>query len=216
MQYNDNLKGNADSAISNAITRINACKKSTNIKIPSDFAGAGTIRTAIEMINGVSLSGIQREFKGAISELEANESEEKARAVGFKFNLRGSNLSRSNRSTIGIKNAKHIKEQKEDWRTEMEKEKKVRHRYAIEAKTQKQWIEGIEEDHNYMLNHPDIYRYGNSNTFPPCEWEIGLDGKPVKYTASNRLVSRQLYEWGYKDMGRRRTRCYKCGMDEES
>ena len=113
MQYNSNIKGSANSAISNAITRINACKSSANIIIPSDFEGAGTIRRAIEIIKGVSLSGIQQDFRNAINELEANESEEKARASGFSFKVGGSNLSRlsnttgSNSSNYSVKNDNH-------------------------------------------------------------------------------------------------------------
>ena len=112
MQYNENRKRSANSAISNAITRINACKKSTNIKIPSDFEGAGTIRAAIEMIKGVSISGIQQDFRSAINELEANESEEKARASGFNFkvgvsNLLSLSLNSSNRMSYETKKDNH-------------------------------------------------------------------------------------------------------------
>ena len=190
-QYDRNLKKNANDKLSTAMGKLNGIK-SFQIDIPSDFEGAGLIQRILDIINNISIGGIIERFESATEEAEAQERQSEKNASGFVF--RGGMSFGSNYATRG----------EIDWRNEMEQEKKVRHRYAIEAKTKKEWLDGILEDHDYVLKHPGIYRYGNSGTFPPCEWEIGLDGKPIKYTSCNRLVSRQLYEWGYTEMGRRR------------
>ena len=50
-----------------------------------------------------------------------------------------------------------------------------------------------------VYENRNIYRYGDSKTLPPCDWQV-IDGQKVKLMACNRLVSKAVYDLGLTDM----------------
>lgn len=73
MIYNIGNKGSAATAINNAINKLKSCK-SVTINIPSDFEEAGTIKSALDIIKNINLSGIKSDFESAVAGFDAAES----------------------------------------------------------------------------------------------------------------------------------------------
>lgn len=199
-----------------------------NIKVPNDFYKKSDIQGIIKRLEEINIEKTSDNIKELCAEIERSEKESKnLRFSNFDLNMHSLNYAFNqkpikNRKVQTTKTDKKKINTKRTWEKtnsllanknqvlykshELNVLKEINRNEisSLEAKTIDEWVNRMVEDHEYILNHPDIYRYGDSKTFPPCEWEIGLDGKPIKYTACNRLVSRQLYEWGFTDMGRRR------------
>lgn len=67
--------------------------------------------------------------------------------------------------------------------------------------TTEDFLQSVRDVAKNVYQNRNIFRYGNSSTTPPCEWETDpRDGSTVKFIACDRLVSKALYNLGVTDM----------------
>ncbi len=67
--------------------------------------------------------------------------------------------------------------------------------------TTEEFLQAVRDVAANVYDNRNIFRYGNSSTTPPCEWETDpRDGATIKFMACDRLVSKAIYNLGVTDM----------------
>ena len=213
-EYNGAYKGEVISLLKQAISGLKSCK-SVSIDIPSDFEAAGTLRNALNTLKQIDIKGAVSEIKSASADFERAENELN-NYLGKFLNL--VQHKKNNNEKIGKalpKNTAEHEKKKGLERLQLIRRKKYfgeksiaemeRNKVVHSKITREQFLQSVREVAKEVYDNRNIYRYGDSNTSIPCDWEsewteFGYTDKMIKYISCDRLVSKALYNLGYTDM----------------